>query len=121
MPGLAMNVRWIGHAYRSSYMFGPGYPDHPLWKTIKPHVEEHRRMIKVLDGAEPWADTAVLYNWAAPGAYADNYMQLHRRNLLLLGRTLAELNVQHLIISPEQLAEAQMPSHRDGLQQNFWL
>lgn len=102
----AMNIRWIGHAYRSSYMFGPGYPDHPLWRTLPIHVNEHRAFIEFQDGAAPWADTAVLYNWAAPLACPDAYMHVHRRNLLILGRTLTELNVQYLFVDPATLNTA---------------
>jgi hypothetical protein len=90
----AMQVRWIGHSYHSSSQFGPGYPDHPLWDTMKSHLQAHRNLLEALDNATAEADTAVLYNWRAMAAFPGHYLHTHRRNLLLLGKTLTEAQVQ---------------------------
>ncbi len=90
----AMQVGWIGHTYHSSHQFGPGYPNHPLWATIKSHLTVHRKLLAALDGASAEVDTAVLYNWRAMATFAGNYLHVHRRNLLLLGQTLTAAQVQ---------------------------
>jgi hypothetical protein len=99
----AMQVRWIGHTYHSSHQFGPGYPDHPLWATLRPHLAAHRRLLDALEGATPATDTAVLYNWRAMAAFAGNYLHVHRRNLLLLGKALTEAQIQFRLVDDEAL------------------
>lgn len=91
----AMQVRWMGHMYHNSIMFGPGYPHHPLWATLKEHLAVHDKLLTALAGAEPVADTAVLYNWRAMASFPDNqYLHVHRRNLLLMGKALTYSQVQ---------------------------
>jgi len=41
----AMQVRWIGHSFRSSVMFGPGFPDHPCWETMAGDLAAHRDLL----------------------------------------------------------------------------
>jgi hypothetical protein len=102
----AMNVRWIGHTYHSSQMFGPGYPHHDCWATLRRHLDEHRDALKLLDGSTPDADTAVLYNWRALASDAGNYLHVHRRNLLLMAKQFTLAGVQFRTISVEQLESA---------------
>ena len=95
----AMQVRWIGHMYHNSHMFGPGYPHHPLWATLKGHLTVHAKLLDTLKGAEPVADTAVLYNWRAMASFPDNkYLHVHRRNLLLLAKALTYSQSQFQIV-----------------------
>lgn len=102
----AMNISWLGHAYHSSLMFGPGYPDHPLWKTIHEHLGEHRAALEFLKDSKPVADTAVLYTWPSLATYPDNYLQTHRRNLLFLAKAFTINNLQFNFISEEILAKS---------------
>ncbi len=102
----AMQVRWLGHMYHSSLMFGPGYPNHPLWTTMKEHLAAHNQLLTALDGARPLPDTAVLYNWRAMAAFPDNYLHVHRRNLLLLGKALTYAQVQFQFVE-RNVARAQ--------------
>jgi hypothetical protein len=102
----AMNVRWIGHTYHSSHMFGPGYPHHDCWKTMRAHLDEHRHILELLEGATPANDTAVLYNWRALATHAGNYLHVHRRNLLFLARQLTLTGRQFQFISTERLADS---------------
>lgn len=102
----AMNVRWIGHTYHASKKFGPGYPDHPLWATLGGHLKTHRAALDFLDGAAPAADTAVLYNWRALATYPDNYLHVHRRDMMLLSKSLTFANVQFQFIGCEILGRA---------------
>lgn len=99
----AMQIRWLGHAYHSSLQFGPGYPHHPLWATMKSHLAAHSRLLDALEGATPVADTAVLYNWRAMATYPGNYRHVHRRNLLLLAKTLTRAQVQFRFVDDESL------------------
>jgi len=95
----AMQVRWMGHTYHSSIMFGPGYPHHPLWATMKEHLDAHGRLLDALAGAEPVADTALFYNWRAMASFPDNkYLHVHRRNLLLLAKALTYSQSQFQIV-----------------------
>jgi len=99
----AMQIRWLGHAYHSSHQFGPGYPDHPLWDTLRQHLSAHRGMLAALDGAKPSTDTAVLYNWQAMATFAGNYLHVHRRNLLLLAKRLTAAQVQFRFVDCDAL------------------
>jgi hypothetical protein len=101
-----MRLRWIGHTYHDSMQFGPGYPHHPLWKTLPGHLEDHRRLFDMLEGTQPAADTAVVYNWKAMARYPDAGLHTHRRNLLLLSKQLMQQGTQFLFISDDMLAEA---------------
>jgi len=107
-----MNVRWIGHTYRSSHLFGPGYPHHDCWATMKSHLSEHGEALNFLDGATPDADTAVLYNWRALAGEAGPYLHTHRRNLLLLTQQLTLAGEQMRFISIEQLEKAKSRERR---------
>ncbi|MGD0089004.1 MAG: hypothetical protein ABSE73_03720 [Planctomycetota bacterium] len=97
----AMQVGWIGHTYHSSGQFGPGYPHHPLWATLAQHLAAHRRLFAALEGAQPAADTAVLYNWRALAAFPGNYLHIQRRNLLLLGKALTYAQVQFQFVDAD--------------------
>jgi len=100
----AMKIRWLGHMYHNSHMFGPGYPHHPLWATMKDHLTAHDQLFDALEGAEPIADTAVLYNWRAMASFPGNqYLHVHRRGLLLLGKALTYSQVQFQIVDETQL------------------
>lgn len=102
----AMNVRWIGHTYHHSVLFGPGYPDTPLWDLIHLHLQEHKEALALLGGAVPVADTAVLYNWSSLTSFPDHYIHVHRRNLTLLAKTLTNLNRHFQYIGGEILEQA---------------
>lgn len=100
-----MNIRWIGHTSHDSIQFGPGYPHHPLWKTLPGHLRNHRKLLNALQGARPLADTGVLYNWKAMARHPDTTIHTHRRNLLLLSKQLMRQDTQFLFLSDGMLAE----------------
>ncbi|HEY3321002.1 MAG TPA: hypothetical protein VGP72_11095 [Planctomycetota bacterium] len=102
----AMQIGWIGHTYHHSHLFGPGYPHHPLWQTLPKHLAAQKKLLNALQGATPVADTAVIYNYRALATFTDNYVHVHRRNLLLLGKALTYANVQFRIVEPEALSSS---------------
>lgn len=103
-----MNIRWIGHTYHNSILFGPGYPDSDLWPTMPEHLKDHGALIDALAGAKVVADTAVLYNWKAMARYPSKYIHTHRRNLLLMSKQFAQQGTQFLFIDDEILAGAEI-------------
>ena len=98
-----LGVRWIGHTYHSSYMFGPGYPHHPTWAGMGEHLQAHRELLERLDGATPVADTAIVYDWRALATYPGNYLHQHRRDLLMACLELVSVQAAVTIIEPSQL------------------
>lgn len=101
-----MRIRWIAHTYHDSMQFGPGYPDHPLWKDMKGHLREHTELFDALEGTQPTADTAVVYNWKVLARYHDASIHTHRRDLLLLSKQLMQQGTQFLFITDEMLVDA---------------
>jgi hypothetical protein len=104
----AMNIAWIGHAYHCSVMFGPGYPNHPIWDRMQIDLQEHKTSLELLEDATRINDVAVLYTWRALASFPDNYIHTHRRNLLFLSKTLTLDNKQHQFISYEILEDAEI-------------
>lgn len=102
----AMNVRWNAHAYHGSVLFGPGYPNHPVWNSIQNDLIEHKNALALLKDATRINDIAVLYTWKSLATYPDNYIHIHRRNILFLSKTLTMMNLQHQFISYEILEDA---------------
>ena len=108
----AMGVRWLGHAYRHSHQFGPGYPQHPLWKTLPEHLALSVEVAERLDGCTMAADTAIVYNWRALASFAGPAIHLHRRELMLLTHQLTLGNVPVRFVRPEDLAGDGMSEYR---------
>lgn len=102
----AMNICWNGHAYHNSMMFGPGYPNHPIWSRMNEDLTEHKNVLELLEDAIRINDIAILYTWKSLAAFPDNYIHTHRRNLLFLSKTLTLNNKQHQFISYEILENA---------------
>lgn len=102
----AMNISWNGHAYHGSIMFGPGYPNHPIWNRMKEDLEEHKNALELLEDAIRINEIAILYTWKALATFPDNYIHTHRRNLLFLSKALTLNNKQHQFISYEILENA---------------
>lgn len=98
-----LGVRWIGHAYHSSFMFGPGYPHHPTWAGMSEHLRVHRELLDQLAGATPVADTAIVYDWRALAKYTGNYFHQHRRNLMMACLELVAAQAAVTIVEPLQL------------------
>ena len=107
----AMGVRWVGHTYRWSMLFGPGYPHHPTWAGMAGHLAAHRELFDAVDGAVAEASTAVIYTWRAMAGVTGNYIHVHRRNLLFTMLELTLHGVQSTIADATELAQAQP---RDG-------
>ena len=103
----AMGVRWVGHAYRWSMLFGPGYPHHPTWAGMAGHLAAHRELLDAVDGAVAEASTAVIYTWRAMAGVTGNYIHVHRRNLLFTMLELTLYGVQSTIADATELAQAQ--------------
>ena len=101
-----LGVRWLGHAYHGSVMFGPGYPHHPTWAGMSDHLTAHRELLDQLTGATPAVDTAVLYNWRGLADFPGNYLHQHRRDLLMAGLELSTAQASVTLIDPAQLADA---------------
>lgn len=104
----AMNIGWNSHAYHSSSIFGPGFPNHPIWDTIKNDTQEHFNAQQLLSGGVRINDTAILYTWKALASYPNNYIHTHRRNLLFMSKEMTLNNVQHQFISYEILENAKI-------------
>ena len=101
-----LGVRWLGHAYHGSVMFGPGYPHHPTWVGMPEHLAAHGELLDQLTGATPALDTALLYHWRGLADFPGNYFQQHRRDLLLASLELGVAQSALTLIDPVQLAEA---------------
>ncbi len=99
-----LGVRWLGHTYHNSHMFGPGYPHHPTWAGMSGHLAVHRGLLDQLAGATPETDTAVLYNWRGLADFPGNYLHQHRRDLLLATLELCAAQAALTLIDPAQLA-----------------
>ena len=99
-----LGVRWLGHAYHGSLMFGPGYPHHPTWEGMPEHLLAHRELLEQLAGATPVTDTALLYHWRGLADFPGNYLQQHRRDLLMASLELAVAQAGLTLIDPAQLA-----------------
>jgi len=99
-----LNVRWIGHAYHGSLMFGPGYPFHPTWMGMGEHLEAHRDLMDQLAGATPAPDTAVLYHWRGLADFTGNYHHQHRRDLLMACLELSTAQAAVTLVDPATLA-----------------
>lgn len=108
----AMGVRWIGHTYRWSMLFGPGYPHHPTWDRLPVHLAAHRHLLDAVEGAVPEASTAVVYGWRAMTAVTGAYIHVHRRNLLFAMLALTLHGVQATIIDAPELGSAEA---REGI------
>ncbi len=99
-----LNVGWIGHTYHSSYMFGPGYPNHPTWAGLGDTLKVHRGLIEQLEGAVPESDTAVLYHWRGVGDFHATYSHQHRRDLMMACLELGLSQAAVTIVDPVNLA-----------------
>lgn len=102
----AMGVRWVGHTYRWSMLFGPGYPHHPTWERMPEHLAAHRELLDALDGAVAEASTAVIYTWRAMAGVTGSYIHVHRRNLMFAMLELTLHGVQSTIADAAELAGA---------------
>jgi hypothetical protein len=102
----AMGVRWVGHTYRWSMLFGPGYPHHPTWAGMPGHLAAHRELLDAIDGAVAEASTAVIYTWRAMAGVTGNYIHVHRRNLMFTMLELTLHGVQATIADATELAGA---------------
>ena len=100
----AMNVRWLGHTYHGSLMFGPGYPHHPTWAGLGDQLAVHRQLLDQLDGATATADTAVLYHWRGMADFLGNYHHQHRRDYLMACHELNLAQAALSVIDPATLA-----------------
>ncbi len=107
-----LGVRWLGHAYHGSMMFGPGYPHHPTWAGIGRHLDVHRELLDRLAGAVPDPDTAVLYNWRGLADFSDNYLHQHRRDLLMGVLELSVAQAGVTVIDPGTLAAGRAETER---------
>jgi len=101
----AMQVRWIGHAFRSSVMFGPGFPNHPCWETMAENLAAHRGLLHALEGAKPVFEATLVYNWRAIAGVTGAERNTHRRSLLLAAWHLTEAGVPFRIAPPEALGD----------------
>ena len=101
-----LGVRWLGHAYHGSVMFGPGYPHHPTWAGMSDHLTAHRELLDQLAGATPAPDTAMLYHWRGLADFPGNYLHQHRRDLLMAVLELEVAQSALTLIDPAQLADA---------------
>ena len=99
-----LNVRWIGHTYHGSLMFGPGYPHHPTWPGMGGKLEVHRGLLDQLADATPEPDTAVLYHWRGLADYPGNYHHQHRRDFLMTCLELGAAQAALTVVDPATLA-----------------
>jgi hypothetical protein len=99
-----LNVRWIGHVYHGSLMFGPGYPHHPTWAGLGGQLAVHRELLGRLDGAVPECDTAVLYHWRGLADFPGNYLHQHRRDLMMACLELGLGQAALTLVDPATLA-----------------
>ena len=100
-----MGVRWIGHTYHGSAMFGPGFPHHPTWDCMAENLSIHRELLEQINGATPLSDTAILYHWRGLADFPDNYLQQHRRSFMLSCLELLDGQSQVTVIDPAQLSD----------------
>lgn len=110
----AMGVRWIAHVWNDSMQFGPGFPHHPCWEGMAGDLAAHRELLAQTEGATPWGDTLVIYDWRAPLAVAGPHRHTHRRSLLFLGKSLTLANQQFFIAEPSGLTEFWQSRLLDG-------
>ncbi len=99
-----LGVRWLGHVYHGSGMFGPGYPHHPTWAGMGGYLAAHRGLLDQLACATPAPDTAVLYHWRGLADFPGNYHHQHRRDLLMACLELSVAQAAITVVDPPTLA-----------------
>ncbi|MCL1856029.1 MAG: hypothetical protein FWF84_00050 [Kiritimatiellaeota bacterium] len=107
----ALGVRWFGHDYHSTVMFGPGYPWHPTWKNMAGYLDAHRELFDAAEGAKATPDTAIVYHWQGMATFPGQTLQHHRRAILFAVQELLAARADVTIVSPEVL---QQGSLKDG-------
>jgi hypothetical protein len=110
----ALGVRWLGHAYHGSWMFGPGYPHHPTWADMPERLAEHGGLLDRLDGAVADIDTLVVFHWRGLATYPDNYLHTHRRTITFLALQLTDAGVQFHFTDERILAAGRAPPRPAG-------
>jgi len=108
----ALGVRWYGHTYHSSYMFGPGYPWHPTWANMAGYLDAHRELFDAREGATPTPDTAIVYHWKGMATFPGQTLQHHRRAILFAVQELMNARADVTIISPEILSQGTLKEGR---------
>lgn len=98
-----LGVRWLGHTYHGSMLFGPGYPHHPTWDGMGDLLATHRGILDQLEGATPVCDTAVVYHWRGLADFPGNYLHQHRRSLLMACLELCVGQAAVTLVDPSQL------------------
>lgn len=82
---LAMrNVRWIGHGYGRTSIFGPGYPEHSTWEDAKTSTRRERAMQAFYSGAVSKPKVAFLYLWQGLAYCNDSSIHYHRLGMKAL-------------------------------------
>ena len=96
---LAMrNVRWIGHGYGRTGIFGPGYPHHSTWEDAKESTRREKNMQAFYGEAKSRPKVAFLYLWQGLAYFNDSSIHYHRLGMKALFEKLQLAGIEFDVI-----------------------